>query len=58
MPLLKILATDAERHIAINALSEKGKKLIDKEKQAGKLTRDEQKTLDSIENLIKQLAFQ
>lgn len=58
MPLFKILATDEERYITINALSEEGKKLVDKEKRKIKLTRDEQKALNSIDNLVKQLAYQ
>jgi len=58
MPLFKILATDEERYITINALSEEGKKLVNKEKHKIKLTRDEQKALNSIDNLVKQLAYQ
>tara|TARA_R100001443_G_scaffold36900_1_gene50705 strand:- start:263 stop:427 length:165 start_codon:yes stop_codon:yes gene_type:complete len=54
MQLLKLQATDKERDLIINALADKGRPLITKAKQ----TPEEKKILASIENLIKQIAFQ
>jgi hypothetical protein len=54
MQLLKLQATDKERDLIINALADRGRPLITKAKQ----TPEEKKVLASIDNLIKQIAFQ
>lgn len=53
---LKILASDKEKQLLIDALADKGKPLVDKEKKQ-KLTKEEQRTMASIANLISQIAF-
>tara|TARA_B100000768_G_scaffold55494_1_gene54013 strand:+ start:1629 stop:1808 length:180 start_codon:yes stop_codon:yes gene_type:complete len=53
---LKILASDKEKQLLIDALADKGKPLVEKEKKQ-KLTKEEQRTMASIANLISQIAF-
>ena len=53
---LKILASDKEKQLLIDALADKGKPLVEKEKKQ-KLTKEEQRIMASIENLISQIAF-
>ena len=53
---IKLLLTSAEKQLLIDALADKGKVLVDKEKTS-KLTRDEQKEMNSIEKIIHQIAF-
>lgn len=53
---LKILASDKEKQLLIDALADKGKPLVEKEKKQ-KLTKEEQRTMASISNLISQIAF-
>jgi hypothetical protein len=54
MALMKLQATEKEKDLMINALADKGKPLVNKAKP----TTEDKKTLESIENLIKQIAFQ
>jgi hypothetical protein len=54
--VIKLLLTSAEKQLLIDALADKGKVLVDKEKTS-KLTRDEQKEMNSIEKIIHQIAF-
>ena len=51
--MIKLLITDYEKELMVNALAEHGKPLVKKEK----LTRQEKKTLDSLEKIIHQLVF-
>ena len=53
---IKLLLTSAEKQLLIDALADKGKVLVDKEKTST-LTRDEQKEMNSIEKIIHQIAF-
>ena len=53
---IKLLLTSAEKQLLIDALADKGKVLVDQEKTS-KLTRDEQKEMNSIEKIIHQIAF-
>ena len=53
---LKILASDKEKQLLIDALADKGKPLVEKEKKQ-KLTKEEQRTMASISYLISQIAF-
>tara|TARA_R110000850_G_scaffold199533_1_gene325702 strand:+ start:3108 stop:3287 length:180 start_codon:yes stop_codon:yes gene_type:complete len=53
---LKILASDKEKQLLIDALADKGKPLVEKEKKQ-KLTKEEQRIMASIANLISQIAF-
>ena len=53
---IKLLLTSAEKQLLIDALADKVKVLVDKEKTS-KLTRDEQKEMNSIEKIIHQIAF-
>jgi len=54
MALLKLQVTDKDKDILIKALADLGKPLVKKPTP----TTEEKKTLGSIENLIKQIAFQ
>ena len=54
MALIKLQVTDKDKDILINSLADYGKPLVKKPK----LTPEEKRTLGSIENLIKQIAFQ
>jgi len=51
--MIKLLITDDEKELMVNALAEHGKPLVKKEKP----TRQERKTLDSLEKIIHQLVF-
>ena len=53
---IKLILTSQEKQLLIDALADKGKLLVDKEK-ASKLTRDEQKEMNSIEKIIHQISF-
>ena len=53
---IKLILTSQEKQLLIDALADKGKLLVDKEKTS-KLTRDEQKEMNSIEKIIHQIAF-
>lgn len=54
MALIKLQATEKDKEVLIKALADLGKPLVKKPKP----TPEEKKTLGSIENLIKQIAFQ
>ena len=53
---MKLIVTDKEREMMIQALADNGRVYIEREKNS-KLSRDDKKRLQSIENIISQIAF-
>jgi hypothetical protein len=53
---MKLIVTDKEREMMIQALADHGRVYIEREKHS-KLSRDDKKRLQSIENIISQIAF-
>ena len=53
---MKLIVTDKEREMMIHALADHGRVYIEREKNS-KLSRDDKKRLQSIENIISQIAF-
>ena len=54
--MIKLIVSDDEKQLMIYALADKGKPLVEKEKKQ-KLTKDEQKKMSAIANIIQQIAF-
>jgi len=53
---MKLIVTEKERELMIQALADHGKVYVEREKNS-KLSRDDKKKLKSIENIISQIAF-
>ena len=55
--LMQLMVTGEEKKLMIDALADRGKIYLEKEKQGKRLTTDEKKDFKSIENIISQIAF-
>jgi hypothetical protein len=55
--LMQLMVTEEEKKLMIDALADRGKIYLEKEKQGKKLTTDEKRDFKSIEKIVHQIAF-
>ena len=55
--LMQLMVTEEEKKLMIDALADRGKIYLEKEKQGEKLTTDEKRDFKSIEKIVHQISM-